>query len=262
MDKLTAIMAHKRHEIRGKLRQVSEGELSELADPGRPSFLRAIAGSNSLSVIAEIKRKSPSAGAIAPEASAVDQAALYAQAGADAVSVLTDEKYFSGTLDDLVAVTERFGRSPGGIPCLRKDFFLHPIQVVQAARAGASAILIIVRMLEQKEIRALYRAANLAGLDAIFEIHTEADLERAILANAKIVGVNNRNLATFSTDLAVSENLIPKIPPSLVSIAESGISTLQDVRRVKAVGAHATLIGQALMQHEDPESFIEQIHQL
>ena len=262
MDKLTAIMAHKRHEIRGKLRQVSERELSDLADPGRPSFLRAIAGPKTLSVIAEIKRKSPSAGSIAPKASAVDQATLYARAGADAVSVLTDEKYFSGTLDDLVGVTKRIGRSPGGIPCLRKDFFLHPIQVVQAARAGASAILIIVRMLEEKEIRALYRAANLAGLDAIFEIHTEEDLERAILANAKIVGVNNRNLATFTTDLAVSENLIPKIPPSLISIAESGISTLQDVRRVKAVGAHATLIGQALMQHENPESFIEQIHQL
>ena len=154
------------------------------------------------------------------------------------------------------------GGAPAAFPCLRKDFFLHPIQVVQAARAGASAILIIVRMLEEKEIRALYRAANLAGLDAIFEIHTEEDLERAILANAKIVGVNNRNLATFTTDLAVSENLIPKIPPSLISIAESGISTLQDVRRVKAVGAHATLIGQALMQHENPESFIEQIHQL
>ena len=177
-------------------------------------------------------------------------------------SVSTDEKYFSGTLDDLVGATECIGRGPGGIPCLRKDFFLHPIQVVQAARAGASAILIIVRMLKQKEIRALYRAANLAGLDAIFEIHTEEDLERAILANAKIVGVNNRNLATFSTDLAVSEDLIPKIPPPLISIAESGISTLQDVRRIKAVGAHATLIGQALMQHEDPESFIEQIHEL
>ncbi len=262
MDKLTAIMAHKRHEIRGKLRQVSDGELSELADPGRPSFLRAIAGRKTLSVIAEIKRKSPSAGSIAPEVSAVDQATLYARAGADAVSVLTDEKYFSGTLDDLVEVTGRIGRGPNAIPCLRKDFFLHPIQVVQAARAGASAILIIVRMLDQNEIRALYRAASLADLDAIFEIHTEADLERALSANAKIVGVNNRNLATFSTDLAVSENLIPKIPPSLIAIAESGISTLEDVRRVKAAGAHATLIGQALMQHEDPQSFIEQIHEL
>ncbi len=262
MDKLTEIMAHKRHEIRGKMRQVSKGELSGLADPERPSFFRAIAGRNTFSVIAEIKRKSPSAGSIAPEASAVDQAALYARSGADAISVLTDQKYFSGTLGDLAGVTEHLGRNPGAIPCLRKDFFLHPIQVVQAARAGAGAILIIVRMLSQEEIRALYRAANLAGLDAIFEIHTEADLERAILADARIVGVNNRNLATFSTDLAVSENLIPKIPPPLISIAESGISTLEDVRRVKATGAHAALIGQGLMQREDPGSFIEQIHAL
>lgn len=262
MDKLTEIMAHKRHEIRDKLRQVSEEELSGLADPDRPSFLRAIAGRNNLSIIAEIKRKSPSAGAIAREASAIDQATLYARAGADAVSVLTDRKFFSGTLDDLVGVTECIGRGPGAIPCLRKDFFLHPIQVVQAARAGASAILIIVRMLGQEEIRALYRAANLAGLDAIFEIHTEADLERAILADARIVGVNNRNLATFSTDLAVSENLIPKIPHPVISIAESGITTLEDVRRVTAAGAHAALIGQALMQHDDPGSFIGQIHAL
>ena len=262
MDKLTEIMAHKRYEIRGNLRQVSEGELRGLADPGRPSFLRAIASRNNLSVIAEIKRKSPSAGPIAREASAVDQATLYARSGADAVSVLTDRKYFSGTLEDLVGVTEHFGHDSDAIPCLRKDFFLHPIQVVEAARAGAGAILIIVRTLRQEEIRALYRAANLAGLDAIFEIHTEADLERAILANARIVGVNNRNLATFSTDLAVSENLIPKIPHPLISIAESGISTLEDVRRVRATGAHAALIGQALMQHEDPGSFIEQIHTL
>ena len=253
-------MAHKRREIRSGLRHVSDGELSKWADSRRPSFLRAIAGGKTLSVIAEIKRKSPSAGAISQGASAMDQATLYARAGADAISVLTDEKYFAGTLDDLVSVTEVVGRR--AIPCLRKDFFLHPIQVVEAARAGASAILIIVRMLEQEEIQALFRAANLAELDAIFEIHTEADLERAISANAKIIGVNNRNLANFSTDLAVSETLIPKIPPSVLSIAESGITTLEDARRVKAAGAHATLIGQALMQHPDPASFIERIHHL
>ena len=147
-------------------------------------------------------------------------------------------------------------------PCLRKDFFIHPIQVVQAANAGASAILIIVRALTNQEINALHHAADVAGLDAIFEIHDEADLERAISANARIIGVNNRNLATFATDLAVSEKLIPKIPPVLISIAESGISTPEDVNRIKAAGAHAVLIGQALMQHSDPETFIKQIHAL
>ena len=262
MDKLTEIMAYKRREIRGEIRQVTDGELRGLADPQRPSFLRAIAGHKTLSVISEIKRKSPSAGSIAQGASAMDQATLYARSGADAISVLTDEKYFAGTLDDLARVTEGMGWNPEAIPCLRKDFFLHPIQVVEAARAGASAILIIVRMLGQMEIQALFRAANLAGLDAIFEIHNEEDLERAISANAVIIGVNNRNLATFATDLAVSEKLIPKIPPSLISIAESGIATLEDARRVKAAGAHAALIGQALMQHQDPASFMERIHAL
>ena len=262
MDKLTEIMAHKRHEIQGELRNVSEEELSGLADPDRPSLFRALAGCDTLSVIAEIKRKSPSAGHIAKRASAVDQAKLYTRAGADAISVLTDRKYFSGSLDDLAMVTGAIRHNHTATPCLRKAFFIHPIQVVQAANAGASAILIIVRALTNEEIHALHHAAGVAGLDAIFEIHNEADLERAISANARIIGVNNRNLATFATDLAVSEKLIPKIPPVLISIAESGISTPEDVNRIKAAGAHAVLIGQALMQHSDPETFIKQIHAL
>ena len=262
MDKLTEIMAHKRHELAGRLRQVDDSELQALVDATRPSLFDALAGYESVSVISEIKRKSPSAGDIAKGADALTQASLYESAGANAISVLTDEKFFSGSLKDLQSVTGHIKETQSGIPCLRKDFFVHPIQVVEAATAGASAILIIVRALSNEEINTLYRTAKLSGLDSIFEIHDVQDLNRAVSAGAKIVGVNNRNLATFTTDLALSETLIPQIPEGCATIAESGIFTIEDVARVKAAGAQAVLIGQALMEHADPGAFIREIHSL
>lgn len=262
MDKLREIMAHKRQEIEGRTREVSDTELSSLVNPNRPSLFKALFGHDKVSVIAEIKRNSPSAGDIAAGASALIQAQLYVGAETDAISVLTDEKYFSGSLNDLRDATRFIKHTRATVSCLRKDFFIHPIQVVEAAEAGASAILIIVRALTDEEIRILYSAAGLAGLDAIFEIHNEDDLGRAIQARAKIIGVNNRNLATFTTDLALSEALIPQIPQKCVSISESGIVSIDDVKRVKTAGAQAVLIGQALMEHPEPKVFIRQIHSL
>lgn len=262
MDKLTEIMAFKRKEIADRIREVPESELTGLVHSSRPSLFDALRGHDSVSVISEIKRKSPSAGNIAAGASALTQAEHYVSAQADAISVLTDTEFFSGTIEDLKDVTEYVRKKGAGVPCLRKDFFVHPIQIVEAANAGASAILIIVRALSDNEMAILYQSANLAGLDSIFEIHNEDDLERAVAANAKIIGVNNRNLATFTTDLALSETLIPQIPAECVSIAESGIFTIEDVARVKAAGAQSVLIGQALMEHENPGAFIHQIHEL
>lgn len=262
MDKLTEIMAYKRQEIADRIRDVSDEELTRLADATRPSLFSALQGHEQVSVISEIKRKSPSAGNIAEGASALTQATHYVRANADAISVLTDTQYFSGKLEDLEGVTGYIREVESRTPCLRKDFFVHPIQVVEAARTGASAILIIVRALSDEEMATLYRSANLAGLDSIFEIHNQDDLERAVAAHAKIIGVNNRNLATFTTDLALSESLIPQIPHMCASIAESGIFTLDDVARVKAAGAQSVLIGQALMEHPDPGTFIRQIHEL
>ena len=262
MDKLTEIMAYKRQEIADRVRDVPESELSELVDPLRPSLFSALKGHDQVSVISEIKRKSPSAGNIAAGASALTQAGHYVSAKADAISVLTDTEFFSGTIEDLKDVTGYISQEGAGVPCLRKDFFVHPIQIVEAANAGASAILIIVRALTDEEIDTLYQSANWAGLDSIFEIHNEDDLERAVAAKAKIIGVNNRNLATFTTDLALSETLIPQIPSECASIAESGIFTIDDVARVKAAGAQSVLIGQALMEHDDPGAFIRQIHAL
>jgi len=259
-DKLTEIMAWKRQEIASLVRPVPLEELRALhaALPAVPSFAGALRRSDGqLAVIAEIKRRSPSAGAIATGIAAPEQAAKYRTAAASALSVLTDEKYFGGTLDDLVAVTTHFRQSPPALPCIRKDFFVHPIQVLQARQAGASAILIIVRALNDDEIAALHAAAQAAGLDSLFEIHNENELTRALAQSAKIIGVNNRDLAIFKTDLGLSERLIPLFPKHITAVSESGIHTAADAARARDCGAHAVLVGEALMKALDPSALIK-----
>ena len=259
-DKLTEIMAWKRREITPLIRPVSETELARLSASRPPSFAAGLRRADGkLAIIAEIKRRSPSAGDIKAGANATDQAKRYQAAGADALSVLTDDKFFGGSLDDLRGVTAQFRSSPPAIPCLRKDFMVHPIQVVQACEAGASAILIIVRALTDEEIKPLAAAAHTAGLDALFEIHHEADLARAVRHGARIIGVNNRDLASFQTDLALSERLIPQFPRDVIAISESGIHSAADAARVRAAGAHAVLVGEALMRAPDPAVLAAQL---
>ncbi len=259
-DKLTEIMAWKRREIAPLLRPVSETELALLSANRPPPFASALRRSDGhLAIIAEIKRRSPSAGDIKAGANALDQAQRYQTAGADALSVLTDDKFFGGSLTDLANVTAHFHRHALAIPCLRKDFMVHPIQIVQACEAGASAILIIVRALADDEITPLAAAAQTAGLDALFEIHDEADLDRAVRHGANLIGVNNRDLAIFKTDLALSERLIPKFPRDVTAVSESGIHTRADAARVRAAGAHAVLVGEALMRAPDPAGLAAQL---
>jgi indole-3-glycerol phosphate synthase len=264
MDKLTEIMAWKRQEIAARVRDVSADELRACAvaatADNRPSFRRALDAPDRLAVVAEMKRRSPSAGAIAEERSAVAQAGAYARAQADAISVLTDTKYFGGTLDDLVAVTDDLRAAGLHVPCLRKDFMVHPVQVLEAAQSGASAILIIVRALSDAEMAMLRDAAELAGLDALFEVHSEPEVERAVRSGAQIIGVNNRDLARFQTDLALSERLIPLIPRGVVAVSESGIFTPADAARARAAGAHAILVGEALMRAANPAELIAAFH--
>ncbi len=264
MDKLDEIMAWKRREIADRIRPVREEELARQArivKKGR-SFREALADPEGLSLIAEIKRRSPSAGNIAADTPAQERARLYYNANVDAISVLTDEKYFSGALRDLWEVSEFLQLREDPPPVLRKDFMVHPIQVLEAAEAGAKAILIIVRVLNGDEIESLFEAANLAELDSLFEIHNQDELDRAIQAGAKIVGVNNRNLSNFTTDLSISKKLLPLIPKGIVKISESGIFNLDDAWRVRDAGADAVLIGQALMELEDPEPFIKELRDL
>jgi len=259
MDKLTEIIVHKRHEIAPLLRPVFPEELAELnaSLPPLPSFRSALRRTDGqLAVIAEIKRKSPSAGAIKEGVSAADQALRYRAAGASALSVLTDEKYFGGSMADLGDVTAQFAQSGPTLPCLRKDFMVHPVQVLQARQAGASAILIIVRALTDDEITGLQHAATAAGLDVLYEIHHQDELKRAVDQGAKIIGVNNRDLAGFTTDLGLSERLIPLFPKNVTAVSESGIATAADAARAQACGAHAVLVGEALMKAADPAALI------
>ncbi|MFZ9683389.1 MAG: indole-3-glycerol phosphate synthase TrpC [Cephaloticoccus sp.] len=262
MDKLTEIMAYKRAEIADRVRAVSRQELADLhaALPPVPSFAAALRRTDGrLAVIAEIKRRSPSAGAIATGVAAPEQARKYRAAGASALSVLTDAKYFGGELADLAGVTHLFRTEPPAIPCLRKDFMVHPIQVHEARAAGASAILIIVRALPDEEIAALFQAAQAAGLDALFEIHREDELKRAVAHGAKIIGVNNRDLAVFKTDLALSERLIPQFPNDVIAVSESGIFGPVEAARARGAGAHAVLVGEALMKAADTATLLEQM---
>lgn len=262
MDKLTEIMAWKRTEIATLTRPVSLEELAGLHAllPPPPSFAHALRRSDGqLAVIAEIKRRSPSAGTIATGIAAPDQARKYRAAGASALSVLTDEKYFGGTLEDLTAVTSGFRQEPPAVPCLRKDFMIHPVQVRQAREAGASAILIIVRALTDDEIKVLHTSATAAGLDALFEIHNEAELDRAVAHGARIIGVNNRDLAVFKTDLAISERLIPRFPADVIAVSESGIFGPAEAARARGAGAHAVLVGEALMKAPDTTALLAAI---
>jgi len=258
-DKLTEIMAWKRREIAPAIRTVSLDELRALhaSLPPVPSFSHALRRADGkLGVIAEIKRRSPSAGEIAAGVSSVAQALRYRAAGASALSILTDERYFGGTIDDLASVTTRFREVGPALPCLRKDFMVHPIQILEARKAGASAILIIVRALDDSEISLLFESANAAGLDSLFEIHAQGELERATRHGARIIGVNNRDLAVFKTDLALSERLIPQFPKGVIAVSESGIFTGADAARVRKAGAHAILCGEALMKASNPAEVI------
>lgn len=257
-------MAHKRQEIADRIRPVRDSELERLGQIAdqRPAFAKALKRDGGLGVISEIKRKSPSAGEIKVLPEAAEQARLYYNAGADAMSILTDEKFFGGTLRDLWEVTDFISDARRNVPCLRKDFMVHPLQVVEAAEAGASCILIIVRALTDDDIRPIHEAAQVAGLDVLFEVHNEREVERALTHDPKIVGVNNRDLARFTTDLEFSERLIPMIPKEIIRVSESGIFEPEDAIRARDCGADAVLVGEALMRAEDPEELISVFHDI
>ena len=196
-----------------------------------------------LAVIAEVKKASPSAGLIAHSFNPIEVAEDYELNGANAISVLTDRKFFGGDLEHLANV-----RSAVSLPLLRKDFVLDEIQVVESVANGADAILLIVAALTQPELLDLLRVVEEFQLDALVEVHTAEELHRALDAGAKIVGINNRNLVTFEVDLGVTEKLCPQVPDEVILVSESGIKTPDDVARVKACGLDAILVGEALMR--------------
>lgn len=203
-----------------------------------------------LSLIAEFKRRSPSAGQIAPEAVDVtEQVRAYERGGAAALSVLTDEPHFGGSLEDL-----RAARAACGMPIIRKDFIVDPYQLYEAAVNGADAVLLIVRALEDRELRSLYEEARAIDLDCLVEVHDGEELERALEADAEVIGINNRNLDEGTVDVATTYELMPDVPAGKTVVAESGISARSELEELERVGVDAVLIGGALMSAEDPEA--------
>lgn len=197
-------------------------------------------------LIAEVKRASPSRGVLAPSLDSVGLATRYARHGAHAISVLTDEKYFQGSLELLAPI-----RAAVELPLLRKDFTIEEYQLWESRAAGADAVLLIVAILEPARLRDLLHAAKGVGLAALVEVHTAAELEAALGAGARIVGINNRDLRTFTTRLETTLDLLSLIPPGPIVVSESGFFTGAQVRRVVAAGVHAVLVGEGLVTAED-----------
>jgi indole-3-glycerol phosphate synthase len=215
-----------------------------LGRPPAPSLSAALSGGGQVAVMAEFKRRSPSAGPLGLTESPAAVAAGYVAAGAAALSVLTDFDHFGGTLADLAAAS---CREPG-TPVLRKDFIVDPGQLFEARAAGAAAVLLIVAMLGDAELAELLASARDVGLECLVEVHSEAELDRAGAAGATLVGINNRDLRSLTTDLGVTERLASRAPAGTVVVSESGIRCPTDVTRVRDAGAQAVLIGEALVR--------------
>ncbi len=202
-----------------------------------------------LSLISEFKRRSPSAGEISASAVVADQVGAYERGGAAALSVLTDERHFGGSLEDL-----RAARAACDLPILRKDFIVDPYQLYEAAVHGADAVLLIVRALDDRELRAMYEEARGLDLDCLVEVHEAEELQRALELDADVIGINNRNLDTGAVDVATTYELMPDVPAGKTAVAESGISSRAELEELERVGVDAVLIGGALMSAADPEA--------
>lgn len=243
-DFLAAMAADARERVTAAYKR---GEAARPQQPRRPGRLRralaAPAGAARLALIAEVKRRSPSKGDLAPDLDAAAQARAYEAAGADAVSVLTQPSRFGGSLQDLVEVCAAVR-----LPVLRKDFIIDAAQLWEAAAAGAAAVLLIAALLDDRTLRGLLAEAAACGLDALVEVHDEPELRRAVAAGAELVGVNNRDLRTLRVDLATTERLAALAPPGVVLVGESGIASPADAARLAAAGAAAVLVGERLVR--------------
>jgi indole-3-glycerol phosphate synthase len=250
MSVLDEILEHKRDELREAQRLEPAASLAERAarmSEAPRGFRRALEAAEPPAVIAELKRRSPSRGEIRPDFDPVACARDFAAGGAAALSVLTDSRYFGGRLEYLTQV-----RAAVSLPLLRKDFVIDPYQVDEARTAGADAVLLIVSALAGGALRELLAHARERGLDALVEVHDERELEAALTAGADLVGVNNRDLRSFVTDLTVTERLAPRVPPGVLLVAESGIAGPADVARLARAGARAFLVGESLMREAEP----------
>ncbi|QDU38852.1 Indole-3-glycerol phosphate synthase [Maioricimonas rarisocia] len=247
-DILAEIVAHKRGEIERARAAVSTDRLQQVAEqaPHPRDFVGALRNAHPMGLIAEVKKASPSAGLIREDFDPVEIARTYEQHGAACISVLTDENYFQGRLEYLRQV-----RDSVAIPVLRKDFILDPYQVLEARASGADCILLIAECLDDESLRTLYTYAAELGMQSLVEIYEPENLPRVLDLNPPLIGINNRNLKTFVTDLNHSMTLREQIPADVLLVSESGIRSRTDVESLQHAGIHAMLVGETLMRHPD-----------
>jgi indole-3-glycerol phosphate synthase len=253
LDKIVALK-QKELEEKQKALPLSRLEVAVAQKPA-PLDLASALSAEGLSLIAEVKRASPSRGVLNPGLDAVTVAKTYAQCGAAAISVLTEPDYFMGSGRDLQAVK----RALPDVPVLRKDFILQPYQVFEARAWGADAILLILAILEDAMLKKLITISHKLGMHCLLEVHDEAELERALACDAQLIGINNRNLDTLEVDINVTRRLRPLVPPGRLAVSESGIKEREDIEKLRAWGADAVLIGGALVTAKDIPAKIKEL---
>jgi len=255
---LEAILAQKRTEIEEAKRRepvkTVEEKVARLAPPR--SLLQRITGVGGPAhrIIAEIKRASPSKGVLREDLDPLDWAGRYERAGAIGLSVLTDARFFKGSLDDLVRIRDHVE-----LPLLRKDFMIDPYQVLETRVYGADVVLLIMRVLDDAQFEDLFSLTRDLGMEVLVEVHDERDLDRALRAGSRMVGINNRDLSSFTVDLSVTERLMGRIPSDVVVVSSSGIQTRKQVRSLESKGVRAFLVGEALVTATVPEEKLKEL---
>lgn len=257
-DFLSEIIKQKKKDLKERNTFFSYWQLRLRSLISRPNrlFQKNISQPGKLSLIAEIKKASPSRGIIRADFDAVKIARVYEEAGAAALSVLTEEHFFKGDLGTLERI-----RKDTGIPILRKDFIIDEFQIYESYVYGADAILLIAQILEDKRLRDFIALAQRLSLDCLVEVHDEENLKKALAANARIIGINNRDLNSFQTDLSTTRRLRPLIPEDKIVVSESGIKTSEDVKTLKGLGVNAVLIGEAFLDSSDIAAKVKHLMQ-
>ena len=255
MNILDEIVAHKKKDLEERKATLPLVELEKRMPPlsERRSFSRSLK-KDGLAIIGEIKKASPSRGVIVPDFDPVDLALEYEEAGVVAISVLTEERYFQGSLGDLLMVRRATSK-----PLLRKDFLFDEYQLYEARAYGADAILLIVAILEERKLISLLEKAQVLGLDALVEVRSRSEVEQALSCGATIIGINNRDLKTFQVDLKTTAELSQFVPPDKILVSESGINNAEEVRFVREYGVKAILVGESLLRSGDIRGKVKEL---
>jgi indole-3-glycerol phosphate synthase len=254
-EMLNKIVARKREEVKPRKKSLPLSRLKELIARREATLDLALALEDTHTrLIAEVKRASPSRGVLRPDFDPVELARKYAQGGAAAISVLTETNYFDGSLDHLAAIRQEIR-----LPLLRKDFIFDPYQVYESRAYGADALLLIVAILSREQLEDLLSLSHDLGLSCLVEVHNKDEVERALSSQARIIGINNRDLTTFNTDINTTRRLLPLIPPGKIVVSESGIRSRSDVAKLKRWGVNAVLVGEALVTTGDAVTKVKEL---